>query len=386
MKILYFYLSHRVFGFSSWNIHIYEFMAAVKRLGEDIVPFTPLVVEETADTKIRRVYFKFNRFLPRFSKDILAILHNFATYWRGVKKILQGKPDVVIVRNEAFNFFPLLLKKRLNIPVVLEVNTPIYKERVANGNVSLKMLNFIEKRCWQNVDAITTVSENLKQMLIAEGINEEKITSIHNGVNLEKFDYRISGIKIRAQYNLNDKYLIGFVGGFFPYHGIGDLIKKFNQIVRDWGDVGLFLIGDGIARKQCQQIAESLNLTAHITFTGYVPYDCIPQYISAFDLAIIPDSNDHGSPIKLFEYMAMKKVSLAPSYKPILEIIEHKKTGLVFERHNIDSLIEQIKWARQNQSLIERIAQNAFDRVKEKFTWTVNAQRVINVCKKVVKQ
>lgn len=362
-------------------------MAAVRKLGEDIVPFTPLVVEKTADTKIRRGYFKFNRFLPRFSKDILAILHNFATYWRGVKKILEVKPDVIIVRNGAFNFFSSLLKKRLNIPVVLEVNTPIYKERVAYGLVSLKKtLDFIEKRCWQDVDAITTVSENLKQMLITEGINQEKITSIHNGVNLEKFDYLISGIKIRARYNLNHKYLIGFVGGFFPYHGIGDLIKKFNQIVRDWGDVHLFLIGDGISRKQCQQITESLNLTSHITFTGYVPYDCIPEYISAFDLAIIPDFNDHGSPIKLFEYMAMKKVPLVPSYKPILEIIEHKKTGLVFERHNMDDLIEQIKWARQNQDLMKEIAQNAFDHVKEKFTWMVNAQRVINVCKKAVER
>lgn len=386
MKVLYFYFSNRVFGFSSANIHIYEFMKGAQQLGEDVVPFTPLRKGELSDTKLSDFYLKINRYIPRCIKDLLAIVYNFSFYRKAFKKIANLKPDVLLIRNHPFMFFPILLKGRLKIPYVLEINTPLFIERVKEKNICFKgVMTIIEKKCWENADEIFTVSKSLKNILISNGIEGNKIHGIHNGVNLNLFDYQMSGKKIRDRYQLNNKFVIGFIGTFHLYHGIEMIIEEFHRVISVHKDIHLLLVGDGIGKQGCQNLVKELELDNYITFTGYVPYEEIPEHISAFDLAIMVDFTNYGSPIKLFEYMAMKKASLLPSCSPILEVIQHKKTGLIFEEKNMDSMIEQLKWAMENQNSLIEIAENAYKLVKEKFTWTINAKKVLGVCRKATK-
>ena len=243
---------------------------------------------------------------------------------------------------------------------------------------------FWEKKCWQEAEAIITVSENLKNILISNGINSNKITSVHNGVDISLFDYRINGEKIRKKYNISHKFVIGFVGAFYKHHGIEELIKNFQKFILEYDNIHLLLVGDGATKKRCEYLVNQLNLNSYITFTGYIDYQRVPEYIAAFDIALMPDSNDFGSPIKLFEYMAMKKVVLFPDYAPILEIIKHQKTGLIFEKQNIESLIGQLKWSLEHKEELISIAEEAFNLVMEKYTWRENAKRVLQVCQQTI--
>ncbi len=388
MKIGYFYTSSREYGFLSSSIHIFEFMEAVKQLNEDIIPFNSLAVNLKADTWEKRIYLKINKKLPDVLKDILALINNFITCFKGIKFILKVKPDIIIVRNTVFDFYFLVLKKLLNIPVLLEVNTPLYYERVvlnygARRVYLTNITKYVEKNSWQKVDMIMCVSKSLKKIIVKEGIDSNKIYAVHNGVNIKKFNHKLNGNDVREKYCLTEKFVIGYVGGFYKYHGLKDIICQLNILIKKFGNINLMLIGDGPTKKICQEITYDLGMEEYITFAGFQPHESIPEYISAFDLAIIPSFTPYGSPIKLFEYMAMKKIALVPDFSPILEIIKNKKTGIVFKKNNINSLIDEIEWANKNKRLCEEIAENAYKICMKNYTWTNNASKVINICREL---
>ena len=57
----------------------------------------------------------------------------------------------------------------------------------------------------------------------------------------------------------------------------------------------------------------------------------IADFLNRMDVCVMANSNEHGSPMKIFEYMAAGKPVLAPAYGPIREIITHKVDGWLFE-------------------------------------------------------
>ena len=61
-----------------------------------------------------------------------------------------------------------------------------------------------------------------------------------------------------------------------------------------------------------------------------MPRDDVPAYIDAMDICVLPDSNAFGSPIALFEFMAMGKPCVVPDLGPMRDVIEDNATGIMF--------------------------------------------------------
>ncbi|MCD6272333.1 MAG: glycosyltransferase, partial [Deltaproteobacteria bacterium] len=101
------------------------------------------------------------------------------------------------------------------------------------------------------------------------------------------------------------------------------------------------------------------------------------------DIGVIPDSNQYGSPMKLFEYMAMKVVPVVPKLPPILDVIQDEVTGFVFDRQNEQSLKEQLIHACENEDLRKQIGKNAREQVLCKHLWTHNAGHIFDVYNKI---
>jgi glycosyltransferase involved in cell wall biosynthesis len=115
------------------------------------------------------------------------------------------------------------------------------------------------------------------------------------------------------------------------------------------------------------------------TFTGEVPHSEIPVYIAAMDIAIIPDFNTYGSPMKLFEYMAMGKAIVAPDVPPIKEIVEEGKTALVFERKNSIQAVKCIEALIRDKELRNKLGIRARNVVLNSHTWDQNAKRIVSI-------
>jgi glycosyltransferase involved in cell wall biosynthesis len=173
--------------------------------------------------------------------------------------------------------------------------------------------------------------------------------------------------------------VVGFVGLFVPWHGISFLIEVFQELAKKNSFLHLLLVGDGPERASIERKIKELNLLTRITITGYIHHSKIPAFIKAFDVAVMPDSNEYGSPMKIFEYMSMAKSIAAPAYSPILEVLKDKKNALIFEPNNKDSLYNALETLIEDEKLASQLGANARHDVFAKHTWKQSASEIIKL-------
>ena len=97
----------------------------------------------------------------------------------------------------------------------------------------------------------------------------------------------------------------------------------------------------------------------------------------------MPNSNDFGSPMKIFEYMAMGKPVVSARYGPIEEVIEDGKTGLLFKPLSQEQLIEKIFLLIRNYDLRKKIGEEGYYKVLKENTWNKNAERILKAYNKM---
>ena len=116
--------------------------------------------------------------------------------------------------------------------------------------------------------------------------------------------------------------------------------------------------------------------------TIYIIHDKMPEYLSACDILVSPQSfsignSFHQSPIKLFEYMAVGRAVVASRIGQISSLIEDGRNGLLFAPDDAQDLEAALKKLTQNPLLRKRLGQNARSDVKEKYTWEANVRRIL---------
>ena len=181
---------------------------------------------------------------------------------------------------------------------------------------------------------------------------------------------------MRQQLQLDSKMVIGFVGGFYPWHGVHLLLDILPEMAQKVPNVALLLVGEGPLKIFLQAKARQMGMASSIIFTGHVPHDNLPRYIAAFDIAVLPDSNDYGSPMKIYEYMAMGKPVVAPRLAPVEEGIIDGKVGLLFQKQDKAAMASAIMTLLQDKAKRLRMGEAAREHVLNN-TWKKNAERVI---------
>jgi glycosyltransferase involved in cell wall biosynthesis len=136
--------------------------------------------------------------------------------------------------------------------------------------------------------------------------------------------------------------VIGYVGSFVDYEGLDDLITAAAGLKQTGQDFRLLLVGDGAAFESLREQVHRLGLEDKTVLTGRVPHEEVEDYYSLIDIAPFPRKPwkvcELVSPLKPFEAMALEKAVVVSSTRALKEIVDHERTGLVFEKGNVDSL------------------------------------------------
>jgi len=127
-------------------------------------------------------------------------------------------------------------------------------------------------------------------------------TVINNGIDTARYAYdEESRLKIRAKYNLENKFVIGHVGGFNDVKNQSFLIDILKVLLNNSEKYCLMLVGDGKNQSNIRNKAAQLGVSDSVIFAG-VTKD-VPEYLSACDLIVMP-SLFEGFPLTLVEEQA----------------------------------------------------------------------------------
>lgn len=386
MKILYInYLFDKKYSSAGAAVHVREFVSAARKSGVNIAVYdlNKFDGEEAAAQSRSRAWLK--QKLSRYVSQLNAFISNIGYFRREWKIISAEKPDALLVRYNLLNFSAPLIAKIKKIPLVLEMNSPMALEdrRFNTRTWHLPLLPaWTEKLNLKLADRVFTVSGALKSYFVKQGIGEDKISVVPNGVDIDSFRPEVSGTRIREKFGLEDSVVLGFIGTFHYWHGVDCLEELAEELCRQYDQVRFLLVGDGPLRADLESSFEKKGLAGKVVFTGYVAHDEMPEHLAAMDIVLAPYpvmAFFYFSPLKLFEYMAAGKPVVASRVGQIDEMVEDGVSGLLYEAGDSQQLILKASRLIESAALRANIGKQAREFICRNHSWQVNAEKVLGL-------
>ena len=164
--------------------------------------------------------------LPKAVYELLELAYSLHAYRKLKAAAADFRPDVIYERYNLFLLAGAMLKKRLGIPLLLEVNSPLVYERSRHsGGLALPSLaKWAESTAWRAADWVLPVTRVLAGYVTAYGVPEERIAVIPNGINKAHFDSAPTPDAAKANLGLQGRLVLGFTGFVRDWHGVDRVI------------------------------------------------------------------------------------------------------------------------------------------------------------------
>ena len=165
---------------------------------------------------------------------------------------------------------------------------------------------FIHKCLRPILNAVTNVklapSDLAAEFMFGKRIARKGVHLLHNGVDRKVFCYDAQGRgKIREEFSLGDKLVVGHVGRFHKQKNHRFLLEVFAKIKVQREDAMLMLVGVGELEQEIRDQVQKMGLKDAVIFTG-LRFD-IPQLLSAMDVFVFPSFHE-GMPNTVIEAQA----------------------------------------------------------------------------------
>ncbi|MEN6519708.1 MAG: glycosyltransferase family 4 protein [Armatimonadota bacterium] len=225
-------------------------------------------------------------------------------------------------------------------------------------------------------DTIITVSSDLRRMTIDEGVPDYRVTTIHSGVDLTKYEKPVSKCHARNKLMIpTGCRVVGTAARFTKQKNLGDLVRAATILHKQLDDVVFVLIGDGEELPEVKRLAQDLGIAHKVIFTGF--RSDIPEILPAFDVFAM-SSLWEGHPLAALEAMAAGLPVVAPDVSGISETIIDGFTGCIVPVHDPAAIASSI------YSIFKEERVEAMGRAgKERVTALFGLDRMIEQVEKV---
>ena len=129
--------------------------------------------------------------------------------------------------------------------------------------------------------------------------------------------------------------------------------------LRDKGpDVICWVAGEGPERSALESQIRKLRLQDRVYLIGYLPAAQLSDYYRYADLVVLT-SQSEGIPVVLMEAMAHERLVLAPAITGIPELVEHGRTGFLYEPGSLPDFLRCVRWILSNKASLAGIPRAA---------------------------
>lgn len=370
MKVLY---HHRTLADGAEGIHIDAMVSAFRALGHDVC--VSGIAASPNQSQRSMAVAKFREQVPPAVFELASIALNVPEYVSMARAMRRLAPDLVYTRHARYDVATLAAARRAGVPSVLEVNSlfsaglyPQFEPPALN-----RLARRLEVRALQLATLVVAVSSPLAEQVRALGTGP--VLVLPNGVDPQRFDpRRVDRVGVRTRLGLGDQLTVGWCGILRDWHGLELLLEAMKQLP----DALLLVVGDGRARPALVQRAASLGLGERVIVTGRVPHAEMPEYLSAMDIAVVPDERTGvASPMKLLEYMAMARAVVAPRLKNIEEVAQHDRDALLFTPGSVRDLASMLQLLAGDPGHRVELGRCARITVQRERSWRRNAEIVL---------
>ena len=285
----------------------------------------------------------------------------------------------------------LALARPLGIPVVYEVRgfweeswaaDRSHDEDTAIATDHYVMTREVETACMLAVTAVVTLSDVMRDAIVARGVPPERITVVPNAVDVDRFRPMPRDPALAASLGIEaGELVVGYISTFSPYEGIPTLLEAAARLHAIGRRIRVLLVGDGKDEATIRDAGRRLGLfdEGALLMPGRVPHDQIARYYSLLDVFVVPRTANRVSqlvtPLKPYEAMAMEQAVVVSDLPALREIVTPGETGLTFRPDDADDLAEVLAALLDDPTLRGRLGRRAREWVAAERTWTANGRR-----------
>jgi glycosyltransferase involved in cell wall biosynthesis len=268
-------------------------------------------------------------------------------------------------------FAAVLLGREFKLPVVCTARGSDILVTPQRSRATLLATTWSLRR----VGRLAAVSQDLK-CKIENLIGARAVEVVQNGVDAAMFK-PMAKTQARARLMLPvDREIILYVGHLSPCKGLEFLLDAVTRLGTP--DALLYLVGDGVLKKELVAMASRLGITERCVFVGTRPHEEIPLWLGAADCLVLPSLSE-GIPNVLREAMICRVPIIATPVGGIPEIIKHRQTGILVPVRDSTALAQAIQDVLNPSSDFLSEMVNRADNAAKNMAWESNARQMIAV-------
>lgn len=243
---------------------------------------------------------------------------------------------------------------------------------------------WLERLTVRRVGAVIAVTPSLAAALAELGADPARVLVAHDGIRRARFEGLPAQAAAREALGWpQDVFIVGYVGRLHTLtmdKGVGTLVEALRQVE----GAALALVGgpDDMADSLRRRWAGLGLDAARFLYAGQVTPGRVPLYLAACDVCAMPFPwTEHfayyASPIKLFEYMAVRRAIVASDLPSIAGVVAHEESALLVPPGDVDALAAAVLRLRDDPALRSRLADCAHAHVVAHYTWEARARMIL---------
>nr|WP_281497018.1 glycosyltransferase family 4 protein [Ornithinimicrobium sp. F0845] len=238
--------------------------------------------------------------------------------------------------------------------------------------------------CQREAASVVTLSESMKDDIVARGVDPDHVHVVPNGMDPTAFVPRPRNQELAQDLGLTDRFVFGYVSNLDHYReGQELLIDAALELRRRGVPATALIVGDGRRRELLEQHAKDTDAGDAVLFTGRIPHDLVGEYYAQLDVFVIPRINERAArlvtPLKPYEAMALGIPLVVSDLPALQEITGDGDRGETFVTGDATSLADVLERLAGDPERREHLAERAREWVLGHRNWSHNDERYARI-------
>lgn len=358
--------------------HVYNLSKALSELGTKIMVVTcdfPGVPEREriGNVEVHRVD-SYKAPTSDFASWAYTMNSNLQDYAAELLASDEESIDIIHAHDWLVAEAAIGLKHMFRIPMVATIHSTEHGRRNGIHTDYHRMLHeteiWLAQEAWKIICCSNYMSSHVISVL---GTPNDKIVTITNGVDPDKFSQPFDKEAFRRKYASPDEKIVLYVGRMVYEKGLKVLFNAARKVFRST-NAKFVLVGEGYLKGSLSKMVLDEGLAHKLYFTGYLDDNEVKLLFRTADVCVVPSLYEPFG-IVCLEAMAAGTPVVVSNTGGLSEIIHHEKNGVTVCPGDPDSLAWGIIRVLTDKPFSERIAADALRRVKEVYSWRAIAKK-----------
>lgn len=241
------------------------------------------------------------------------------------------------------------------------------------ANRKLKLYGYLDRFFLRFFDRIIAVSSSVEKKLCDSGVAHHKITTIPNGVDIDRFSPAEPDDKLRKDLRIaNDDVVVGTVGRLSREKGHVYFLKAAAKVLEKYPHTVFILVGEGPLGQELRRDFPS----SKILFLG--PRYDVERFYSLMDLFVLPSLTE-GLPMALLEAMASAKPVIATTVGSVPSALGRETAQAIVPPGDEIALYKAMVYFFENRDIAKKVGVEYRNRVVKNFSAANMAEQYLSV-------